>query len=75
MLFRSRLAPLILPADATIRIEVLDHEDRPARAVADGVALSHVQTVEVRTDPTPVRLAFARDHDFTATMIRKILHA
>lgn len=71
---RPRLAPLILPANALVRIEVLDPEERPARAVADGVALPHVTTVEVSTDPEPVRIAFARHHDFTATMIRKILH-
>lgn len=70
---RPRLPPLLLPASATISIEVLEPELRPARAVADGVALADVRRVEVRTDPAPVRIAFAPDHDFTATMIRKLL--
>lgn len=69
-----RLAPLVLPPSARIRIEVLDAEDRPARAVADGVPCEDVRRVEIFSSGDTVRLAYKQGHDFTATMIRKILH-
>ncbi len=69
-----RLAPLVLPPFARIRIEVLDPEERPARAVADGVPCEDVRRVEIFSSGDTVRLAYQEGHDFTATMIRKILH-
>ncbi len=69
-----RLAPLVLPPTARIRIEVLDAEERPARAVADGVPCEDVRRVDIVSSGDSVRLAYKHGHDFTATMIRKILH-
>jgi NAD+ kinase len=69
-----RLAPLLLPPFSTIRVEVLDPEDRPARAVADGVPYEDVRSVEIGSSGDTVRLCFLNGHDFTTTMIRKILH-
>ena len=69
-----RLAPLLLPPSATIRVEVLDPVERPARAVADGVPFEDVHTVEIASSGDSVRLAYRDGHDFTLTMIRKILH-
>jgi len=68
-----RLAPITLPRSAVIRVEVLDPEHRPARAVADSRAVPDVVAVEVTLAGDPVRLAFLTGHDFTATLIRKIL--
>jgi len=69
-----RLAPLVLPPSARIRIEVLDADERPARAVADGVPREDVRRVDIVSSGDSVRLAYKHGHDFTATMIRKILH-
>jgi NAD+ kinase len=68
-----RLHPLLLPPTSTVRVEVLDAADRPARAVADGVAYEDVEMVEIVGGADEVRLCFAEGHDFTATMIRKVL--
>ncbi len=68
-----RLAPLLLPPTSTIVVEVLDAE-RPARAVADGVASGRVDYLEIASSGDVVRLGFCDGHDFTATLIRKILH-
>lgn len=71
-----KLAPLVLPAEARIRIEVLDAGRRPARAVADGISHGDVQAVEVAwSTGDEVELGFLAGHDFTSTLIRKILHA
>lgn len=69
-----RLAPLVLPPTARIRIEVLDADERPARAVADGVPCEDVRRVDIFSSGDTVRLGYLHGHDFTATMIRKILH-
>jgi NAD+ kinase len=68
-----RLHPLILPARSTVRVEVLDAAARPARAVADGVGFDDVELVEITGEADEVRLCFMQGHDFTATMIRKVL--
>lgn len=69
-----RLSPILLPPGAHIHVEVLDADERPARAVADGVPFEDVRQVEIRSSGDAVRLAYRQGHDFTATMIRKILH-
>ncbi|MDP2309812.1 MAG: NAD(+)/NADH kinase [Pseudomonadota bacterium] len=69
-----RLAPLVLPPTARIRIEVLDPDERSARAVADGVPCEDVRRVDIFSSGDTVRLGYLHGHDFTATMIRKILH-
>ena len=69
-----RLAPVVLPAGSRVRIEVLDAEHRPARVVVDGGQHGPVAEVEVRGGGDEVTLCFLAGHDFTATMIRKILH-
>ena len=40
-----RLAPLLLPPSSTIRVEVLDPAERPARAVADGIPCENLHSV------------------------------
>jgi NAD+ kinase len=68
-----RLQPILLPPTSKIHIEVLDPAQRPARAVADGVAYEDVYAVEIESSGDFVRLVYREGHDFTATMIRKIL--
>jgi len=68
-----RLSPLTLPPDSVIRVEVLQGKKRPVRAVSDGVDHGPVRSLEVRQDPQGIRLAFLEGHDFTGTLVRKIL--
>jgi NAD+ kinase len=68
-----RLHPLLLPIGTTVRVEVLDAEERPARAVSDGVAHEEIVMVEIVGGSDEVTLCFAEGHNFTSTMIRKVL--
>lgn len=69
-----RLAPIVLHATATGRVQVHDAHRRPVRAVADGVTIAdNVSTVVVRIGPKKVRFAWLEGNDFTARMITKIL--
>lgn len=69
-----KLAPLVLPASAHIQVEVLDPVRRPARVVVDGVASENVRAVDIVHEPgQDVSLAFFEGHDFTRTLLRKLL--
>ena len=68
-----RLAPITLPADATITIDVINADKRPVRAVADGVGHPNVSRIEVMRADVDVRLAFLDGHNFTTTLVEKIL--
>lgn len=68
-----RLSPFILPLTAAVDIEVLRQGARPVRASADGIEEGPVRRVRVVAARQGVRLAFLAGHDFTATLIRKIL--
>lgn len=70
-----RLASLVLPLDARIRIEALDPTLRRARAVADGIPFDDARVVEIARADDEVRLLFREGHDFTTTLVRKIIHA
>jgi len=70
-----RLSPFILPLSAAVDIEVLRQGARPVRASADGIGGGLVRRVRVVAAPEGVRLAFLAGHDFTATLVRKILKA
>lgn len=70
-----RLSPLSLPEDTRVEVEVLDPLYRPVRVVADGVDLGSVTRIRVLRAERDVRLAFLEGHDFTATLVRKILRS
>lgn len=67
-----RLSPFSLPAEAFVEVEVLEPEIRPARAVCDGVDHGLITRLSVGR-ASDVRLAFLEGHDFTGTLVRKIL--
>ncbi len=53
----------LLPRDATIRIEVLDHAKRPVSSVADSSEVRDVVEVEIREDrECSLKLLFDRGH-------------
>ncbi len=70
-----RLSPFILPRQEVVEIEVIRENSRPVRAFSDGIDRGPVKRVTVRPGSRQVKLAFLPGHDFTATMIRKILKA
>ncbi|MCK6503036.1 NAD(+)/NADH kinase [Myxococcota bacterium] len=70
-----RLSPFVLPRDVQVEIEVLRGDYRPVRALVDGIGHGRVRRVRIHPCEEQVRLAFRPDHDFTATMIRKVLQA
>jgi len=70
-----RLSPLSLPERTVVEVQVLDPDTRPVRVVADGVDLGDVVHIRVVPADRDVRLAFLEGHDFTATLVRKILRS
>lgn len=72
---QPRLPPLVLPESACVQVSVLETATRPAHLVVDGLRLEGaVQTLEVAGPRPSVTLGFVDAHDFTATMVRKLLH-
>lgn len=71
---KPRLPSLALPATARAEVEVLQHGWRPVRAVVDGRDVDNVVRVAARLEAEGVRLAYLEPHDFTAQMVRKIVH-
>jgi NAD kinase len=75
-IFRPRFwRPLMMPADATIRIRTLDHSGkRPVQAFVDGVPAGVAKSIEVgRSNVAAVELAFARDSDLSAKLLASLL--
>jgi NAD+ kinase len=68
-----RMSPLLLPQDSIVEIEVLRHERRPVRAASDGIDQGEVVKMTITSAPAEIRLAFLDGHDFTDTMLRKVL--
>jgi NAD+ kinase len=69
-----RLAPFALPAGVSATVEVIDPDRRPVRGVADGRDVDDIRSLTVGYGDERVRLAYLEGHDFTATMVTKILH-
>lgn len=70
-----RLSPVVLPLDSVVEVEAHATRKRPVRVVCDGVEQGSVQRLRVERGRHDVRLAFAEDHAFTATLIQKVLKA
>lgn len=70
---QPRLAPIVLPATCKVRVEVLEADLRPARVVVDGKGIDGATVVEIDWADSGVDLCFFDGHDFTSTLMRKIL--
>ena len=70
-----RLRSFLVPHDAEVTIEALDPERRPIQSVSDGILHGQVSRLAVKTSQKYVRLAYFYDHNFTETMIKKILRS
>lgn len=68
-----QLRSMYVPIQSEVVVEVLSPSRRPVRAVADGVDHDNVVRVCVRGGQPFVKFAFFPDHDFTRTLVRKLL--
>lgn len=68
-----RPSPVVLPLGARVEVEALSPERRPVRVVGDGQDLGPVVRMAVDASAPPVRLAFLGGHNFTETLISKVL--
>lgn len=69
-----RMTPLVFPLSSTVEACVLSIERRRVRAVVDGVDFNEISHLSVSDANSPVQLAFFQEHDFTGTLVRKVLH-
>jgi NAD+ kinase len=70
-----RLPSLTLPEAAEIEIETLDADIRPVRSVSDGHDLGPIMSMRIGPAADPVKLAFLEGHQFTRTLVRKLIKA
>jgi NAD+ kinase len=70
-----RLSPVVLPLDARIDIEAHSPERRRVRAVADGEDIGRIRRATVQIAESEVRLAFLEGHEFTETLVAKVLQS
>jgi NAD+ kinase len=70
-----RLPSLTLPQEAEVEIEVLDPDIRPVRAVCDGQDLGPMMSIHIGPASEPVQIAFLEGHQFTRTLVRKLIRA
>lgn len=70
-----RLTPFILPETARTRVDVLNADRRPVRAVTDGRDIGEITSLTVGYSTRRVRFLYFASHDFTRQMLRKIIHA
>ena len=69
-----RLSPMVLPPNTVVEVEVEAPERRPALVSVDGEDRGRVHRLTVSPAPHRVQLCFTQSHDFTGTLVRKILH-
>ncbi len=75
-IFRPRFwQPLLMPADAVIQINTLDHSGkRPVQAYVDGVPAGRAESMQIRrSHVAAVELAFRRDSDLAAKLLASLL--
>lgn len=62
----------LVPENATIRFDVLEHEKRPTNASADFIDVENVKSVEIREAPSKrIRLLFDRGHSLEERILRE----
>ena len=70
-----KLQPITLPLEAVVEMWCIDGHRRPVRAVADGRDCPEIHRATITNANSDIALAFLEGHDFTATLVRKILRA
>lgn len=70
-----RLRSFLVPQQAQISIEVLHPKRRPVQAVGDGISYGETQSLYVSCGAQKAQIAFLKSHNFTETMVRKVLRS
>ena len=70
-----RLSSFMLPYGVTLELEALSIDRRPVRAVADGIDLGPAEWLRVGPAEDDVQLAFLGEHDYSRTMVQKVLRS
>ena len=63
----------MVPQTASVRITTLNSERRPTQAVSDGVSHGEAKQLNISCDTKEIQIAFLKSHNFTETMVRKVL--
>ena len=70
-----RLRSFLVPQKAKISITALHSERRPVQAVGDGISYGETQYLYVSCASKQAKIAFLKSHNFTETMVRKVLRS
>lgn len=70
---QPKLHSLVLPETSRVRVEVINPDRRPVRAVVDGRAVEDVLGVYAAFSERSVRFLYFHQHDFTQQMLAKIV--
>ena len=70
-----RLRSFLVPQQAQISVEALHAERRPVQAVGDGISYGETQSLYVSCAKKKAQIAFLKSHNFTETMVRKVLRS
>ena len=70
-----RLRSFLVPQEAKISITALHAERRPVQAVGDGISYGETQSLCVSCASQQANIAFLKSHNFTETMVRKVLRS
>ena len=70
-----RLRSFLVPQEAQISITALHADRRPVQSVGDGVSYGETQSLFVSSASTHANIAFLKSHNFTETMVRKVLRS
>lgn len=72
---RPRMGTYVAPIESRVTIEALETDKRPVRASADGLNAggNMMKKMVVRRSESTVNLAFVEGHDFTQSIVDKVL--
>ena len=70
-----RLRSFLVPQKAKISITALHPDRRPVQAVGDGISYGETQSLYVSCASQQANIAFLKSHNFTETMVRKVLRS
>ena len=70
-----RLRSFVVPHTANIEITVISPDRRPVQAVGDGISYGETQSLHISCALNEADIAFLHSHNFTETMVRKVLRS
>ena len=70
-----RLRSFLVPLNSKIDIKAIDAHRRPTQAVTDGFSHGETHSLHVSSSPLDAQFIFLDSHNFTETMVRKVLRS